>query len=82
MMDTRIKSDWAKDLGVLSEHIFVEEILHWQVVDTRAYAVLCATLTITLQKGEPIIRPGILTYTFVKVNEDWKTEGHARVRLS
>lgn len=73
---------WAKDLGVLGEHISIQEILHWQVVGTRAYAVISATLTITLRKGEPITRPGILTYTFVKLGEDWKAEGHTWGRLS
>jgi hypothetical protein len=73
---------WAKDLGVVSEHIAVEKVLHWQVVGTRAYAVLSATLKITLQQREPIIRPGILTYTLVKLDADWKAEGHAWARLS
>jgi hypothetical protein len=73
---------WAKDLGVVSEHIAVEKVLHWQVVGTRAYAVLSAILKITLQKGDPIIRPGILTYTLVKLDAGWKAEGHAWARLS
>jgi hypothetical protein len=73
---------WAKDLGVLGEYISIQKILHWQVVGTRAYAVISATLTITLQKGEPITRPGILTYTLVKLGEDWKAEGHTWGRLS
>jgi len=50
----------AEELGVASEHISVEKTLHCQVVGTRAYAVLSATLTIGLKKGESIIRPGIL----------------------
>ena len=51
---------WVEELGVASEHISVEKTLHCQVVGTRAYAVLSATLTIGLKKGESIIRPGIL----------------------
>ena len=73
---------WAKDLGVLGEHISIQEILHWQVVGTRAYAVISAILEITLRKGEPITRPGILTYTFVNLGEEWKAEGHTWGRLS
>src|SRR5262249_42239171 len=72
---------WANDLGVLHEHISVEAVRHWQVVGTRAYAALSATLTITLRKGEPITRPGILTYTFVKLGDEWKAEGHSWGRL-
>jgi hypothetical protein len=73
---------WAKDLGVLGEHISIQEIRHWQVVGNRAYAVISATLTITLQNRELITRPGILTYTLVKLGEHWKAEGHTWARLS
>ena len=72
---------WAKDLGVLNEHVSSQGIVHWQVVGTRAYAVVSAVLTITLSKGEPITRPGILTYTLLKVGEEWKVEGHTWGRL-
>ena len=41
----------GEDLGVASEHIFVEKTLHCQVVGTRAYTVLSATLSIRLKKG-------------------------------
>jgi hypothetical protein len=44
------------------------------VVRTRAYAVLSATLTIGLKKGESIIRPGILIYTLIKLGAEWKAE--------
>jgi len=47
---------WGEQLGVQAS-ISVEKTLHWQVVGTRAYAVLSATLTIGLKKGESIIRP-------------------------
>jgi hypothetical protein len=59
---------------VASEHISVEKTLHCQVVRTRAYAVLSATLTIGLKKGESIIRPGILIYTLIKLGAEWKAE--------
>jgi len=48
----------------------------------RAYASVSATLTIKLIKGEPIIRPGTLVYTFGKLSNVWKAEGHAWGRLS
>jgi hypothetical protein len=65
---------WGKQLGVASERISVEKTLHWQMVGTRAYTVLSATLTIGLKKGESIIRPGILIYTLVELNGEWKAE--------
>ena len=73
---------WAKDLGVENEHLSSQGILHWEVVGTRAYAVVSATLKITLGKGDPITRPGILTYNFVKLGEEWKVEGQTWGRLS
>ena len=73
---------WGHDLGVAGEHLSIREILHWQIVGSRAYAVVSATLTITLREGEPIIRPGILTYTFEKVGEDWKADAQTWGRLS
>ena len=62
----------AEELGVASEHISVEKTLHCQVVGTRAYAVLSATLTIALKKGESIIGPGILICTLIKLGGEWK----------
>ena len=73
---------WGEELGVASEHISVEKPLHCQVVGTRAYAVLSATLTIGLKKGESIIRPGILIYTFIKVGGEWKAESQTWGRLN
>ena len=73
---------WAKEGGVLGEHISIEEVRHSQVVGNRAYAVLSATLTITLKAGEPIIRPGILVYTFARQGDVWKAEGQTWGRLS
>jgi hypothetical protein len=52
----------------------LKKTLHWQVVGTRAYAVPSATLTIALEKGESIIRPGILIYTVIKLSGQWKAE--------
>ena len=45
---------WGKAGGVLKEHLSFEEIRCCEVSGTRAYAVLSATLTITLKAGEPI----------------------------
>ena len=73
---------WAKAGGVLKEHISLEQIRYCEVSDTRAYAVLSATLTITLKAAEPIVRPGILVYTFAKEGDVWKAEGHTWGRLS
>lgn len=73
---------WGEDLGVASEHISVEKTLHCQVVGTRAYTVLSATLTIGLKKGESIIRPGILIYTLIKLGGEWKAESQTWGRLN
>jgi len=73
---------WGEELGVASEHISVEKTLHCQVVGTRAYAVLSATLTIGLKKGESIIRPGILIYTLIKLGGEWKAELQTWGRLN
>jgi ketosteroid isomerase-like protein len=73
---------WAKDGGIESEHLSSQGIRAWGVGGDRAYASVSATLTIKLKKGEPIVRPGILTFTFGKLGERWKAEGHAWGRLS
>jgi ketosteroid isomerase-like protein len=73
---------WAKEGGVLKEHISIEEVRHSEVSGNRAYAVLSATLTITLKAGESIVRPGILVYTFARQGDVWKAEGHTWGRLS
>jgi ketosteroid isomerase-like protein len=73
---------WAKDGGVASEHLSYEGILASGVAGARAYASTSATLTIKLNKGEPIIRRGTLIFTFAKLGEMWKAEGHAWGRLS
>ncbi len=73
---------WAEDLGVEKEHLAFRDILAWGLSGNRAYASISATLTITLKNAETIIRPGILTYTFAKLGDVWKAEGHAWGRLS
>jgi hypothetical protein len=73
---------WAKELAVLSEHIAQERVVHWQVVGVHGYVVVSATLTITLSKGDPIRRSGILTYTLLKVGDKWKVETQAWARMN
>src|SRR5215831_17583652 len=73
---------WAKAADLESEHISSEGILYWEVRGTRAYAVVSAILTIKLKKGAPITRSGTLTFTFGKIGEVWKAEGHAWARMS
>jgi len=72
----------AADGSVEKEHLAFKGILAWGLRGNRAYASISATLTITLKKGDPIIRPGTLTYTFAKLGDVWKAEGHAWGRLS
>ena len=74
--------NWIKAGGVLKEHISFEGMRCCEVIDTRGYAVLSATLTITLKSGEQIIRPGILVYSFARQGQVWKAEGHTWGRLS
>jgi hypothetical protein len=73
---------WGEELGVASEHISVEKTLHSQVVGTRAYAVLSATLTVGLKNGESIIRPGTLVYTLINLGGEWKAESQTWGRLT
>jgi ketosteroid isomerase-like protein len=72
---------WAKDGGVESEHLSSQGTRAWGVSGPRAYLSLSATLTIKLNEGEPIVRPGTLTFTFAKLGDMWKAEGHAWGRL-
>lgn len=73
---------WGKAGGVVKEHISIEGIRCCEVIGARAYAVLSATLTIAMKAGEPIVRPGILVYSFARQGEVWKAEGHTWGRLS
>jgi ketosteroid isomerase-like protein len=73
---------WAKDLGVVGEHLSSQGIRAWGVSGDRAYVSMSATLTIKLKKGEPIVRPGILIFTLAMLGNVWKAQGHAWGRLS
>jgi hypothetical protein len=68
--------------GVEKEYLAYNGMTAWGLSGARAYASISATLTITLKNGTQITRPGILTFTFAKLNEGWKAEGHAWGRLS
>jgi len=68
--------------GVESEHLANQRIKAWGLSGNRAYAAISAVLTLTLKKGEQIIRPGTLTYTFAITGTGWKAEGHTWGRLS
>ncbi|PWT94595.1 MAG: hypothetical protein C5B55_02390 [Blastocatellia bacterium] len=73
---------WLQAGGVEHEHLANEGVKAWGLSGDRAYASISAILTITLKKGEQIIRPGTLTYSFAKTGEGWKAEGHTWGRLS
>jgi ketosteroid isomerase-like protein len=73
---------WAKDGGVEKEYLAYNGMPAWGLSGARAYASISAILTITLKKGAPITRPGILTFTFAKLDDGWRAEGHAWGRLS
>lgn len=73
---------WVKAGGVASEHLAHQGIRAWGVAGDRAYASNSATLTIKLNNGAPIIRPGTLVLTFAKLGDTWKAEGHAWGRLN
>jgi ketosteroid isomerase-like protein len=73
---------WAEEGGVEHEHLAYQGIRAWGCSGHRAYASIAATLTITRKQGEPIVRPGTLTYTFARRGEVWKAEGHTWGRLS
>ena len=73
---------WLHTGGVEKEHLSNQGIMAWGLSGDRAYASISEILTITLKKGEQIIRPGTLTYSFAKTGEGWKAEGHTWGRLS
>jgi hypothetical protein len=72
----------GKEGGVEKEYLAYNGMPAWGLSGARAYASISATLTITLKNGTQITRPGTRTFTFAKLNEGWKAEGHAWGRLS
>jgi hypothetical protein len=71
---------WRKDLGVTKEQLSYEKVL-WLVERSAAYAVISATLTVTI-KDQSIVRTGTLAYTFAKHDGIWKIEAQAWGRTS
>ena len=71
---------WRKNLGVTYEH-FAYEMGFCNVEGPFAYAVLSATLTVTIA-GQTAARTGTLAYTFSKHGEQWKIDAQAWGRTS
>jgi ketosteroid isomerase-like protein len=73
---------WGTNGGVASEKLDIDGVHCCEVSGARAYAAFSATLTITLKKGDVIIRPGTLVYTYAKLGDAWKADAQAWGRLS
>jgi hypothetical protein len=71
---------WREHFGVSSEHL-AYEMGFWNVEGSSAYAVVSATLTVTI-KGQSADRTGTLAYTFQKRDGVWKIEAQAWGRTS
>ncbi len=71
---------WREAFQVTSEHLS-HQMGFWNVEASNAYAVVSATLTVTL-KGETAARTGTLAYTFSKHGEAWKIDAQAWGRTS
>ena len=66
---------WREAFRVTSEHLSYE-MGFWNVEGSNAYAVVSATLMVTI-KGQTAARTGTLAYTFSKRGEEWKIEAQA-----
>jgi hypothetical protein len=71
---------WRDAFQVTSEHLS-HEMGFWNVEGPTAYAVVSATLMVTI-KGQAVARTGTLAYTFSKHGEDWKIDAQAWGRTS
>jgi ketosteroid isomerase-like protein len=71
---------WRETFQVTSEHLSYE-MGFWNVEDSNAYAVVSATLMVTI-KGQNAARTGTLAYTFSKHGEEWKIDAQAWGRTS
>lgn len=74
--------EWDKNLGVEKAELTNKGILAWGVSGARGYTSISAVLTFTFKDGRSMVRPGILTLTFAKLDEAWKADGQAWGRLS
>ena len=71
---------WREAFQVTSEHLSYE-MGFWNVEGSNAYAVVSATLMVTI-KGQTAARTGTLAYTFSKHGEAWKIDAQAWGRTS
>ena len=71
---------WREAFQVTSEHLSYE-MGFWNVEGSHAYAVVSATLMVTI-KGQTAARTGTLAYTFSKHGESWKIDAQAWGRTS
>lgn len=71
---------WREDLGVTYEHLDYK-LGFWTVEGSSAYAVILATLTMTMH-GHSVARTGTLAYTFQNRDGVWKIEAQAWGRTS
>jgi hypothetical protein len=71
---------WRVNSGVSHEHLACE-MGFWNVEGASAYAVLSATLTLTV-KGESAVRTGTLAYVFANHDGVWKIDAQAWGRTS
>ena len=72
--------NWREAFQVTSEHLSYE-MGFWNVEDSNAYAVISATLMVTI-KGQTSARNGTLAYTFSKHSEAWRIDAQAWGRTS
>lgn len=71
---------WREAFQVTSEHLS-HEMGFWNVEGSNAYAVIAATLMVTI-KGQTAARTGTLAYTFSKHGDEWKIDAQAWGRTS
>ena len=71
---------WREAFQVTSEHLSYE-MGFWNVEGSNAYAVVSATLMVTI-KGQTAARTGTLAYTFSRRGEAWKIDAQAWGRTS
>jgi hypothetical protein len=79
---------WA-DIYKFGEKFQVEKevfdykgVLAWEVDGVRRYASASAILTISVKGGKSLVRPGIIAFSFAKLDEGWKADEQAWGRLS
>ena len=73
---------WVHNFGVENETLVCDKILHATVVGTCAYVVISSTLFFKLKEGQSGSKPGILTFTCAKQDDEWKVHSQAWARLT